>query len=144
MAACFVIGVLLTFTFAVQQSQKLSETSFVESDTEALDLKTRRLSNSESIGASRGDEESGSVAAHLRLLGLRPGMSETTPELRDVDMVAQAELKAARMQQIESLYRDRMSTLALPAAVIFSEPSRNMPASQRFPAGFDVSLASFK
>lgn len=141
MAASFVFGVLLTFLFAVQQSQKAVETSFVEAESESFEWKARRLALSE---VSRSAEDTGSVAAHLRLLGLRPGMQEATPQLREVDLVAQAESRAARMEQIERLSQERLPSNTFSQPVIFSGAAQGVGAAYRLPDGFDVSLASFK
>lgn len=143
MAASFVIGVLLTFTFAVQQSQKVIENSFADAESDRLELRTRKLAHSSENHAIHNDADPGSVAAHLRLLGLRPGMQEATPRLREVDLVAQAETKAARMEQINRLSNDRQLANPLPNPMILSESAESSALSHRLPPGFDVSLASF-
>lgn len=134
MAASVLVGFLLAANMIVKSSDSVS-------DAFLSDFGVSESSQDHLIGDyfPPQSESSSSVAAHLRLLGLRPGMVEETSSLSAVDMVAYREAQQARLKLINSLRPAGYAT-SMESSAKFKLSSQ---PQQALSGEFGFSLANF-
>lgn len=80
------------------------------------------------------------LAAHMRLLGLRPELTSDAPALQKVDMAAHAQAQAMRLEAIERMSQNAYERQN-PAHGFGLDQNRS--SALPLPEGFDFSLANF-
>jgi hypothetical protein len=135
-AACVTFGVVL-FRPVLQESSSLAT---AEELTEVARSDMKRFAATQEPAQSRR----GSLASELRLMGLTPEMAPAKRQLSGVDVEALRQREARRQLEIERINQYKAYS-AMPEPRLFESlerPARE-PQTQRWPAGFQSSLASF-
>lgn len=142
LAASVVVTATASVSYILTQSERFAEFELMGSEATSMELSDGAGHRYHRLNSTDTAHATGSVAAHLRLLGLCPGIVTEEPELRGVDLAAQADMRQARLKEIDRLNQMRGYS-PVPEPALFQ--AVEMPSTgTRMPAGFDVSLASFK
>mgnify|MGYP000032152858 CR=1 FL=1 len=142
LAAGVVVGISLNAAYLVHQSETLPGNTVASFEETLSDILVARYERLERLQSE--DTQVASIAAQLRLLGLRPELAGGTVELRAVDVAALASVRAARQREIQRL-RSAPSEYRLVQPEIFeSRELRTGSANDRFTSGFEASLVGFK
>ncbi len=135
-AACVTFGVVLL-------RPVIRESASVATAEELAEVARSDMAR---FAATRGPAESrrGSLASELRLMGLTPEMAPAERQLRGVDVEALRQREARRQREIERMNQYKPYS-AMPETQLFEHLERPVrePQAQRWPAGFQSSLASF-
>lgn len=149
LAACFALGFVLlspvfrdtTSTASQPALEGVEADELVEEDP--LDSIGRaELRRFASIQEQRSAHRHASLAAQLRLMGLRPELTPEEKELRSVSLAATQPTSTLRSNA--QLLEDVQKITPMPAPrILRAEPDGGEPAN-RWPGGFQSSLASFQ
>jgi hypothetical protein len=144
LAACLSIGFVLLMPMISGSSAAVALSAEANAAEELPELEK---SDMERFAAVQRDtvRRRGSLAAQLRLLGLKPEMAPQERQLSGVDLVALRQREELRRREIDQI--DQFKAFApIPAPRLFESLERpvRVEQSQRWPAGFKASLASFK
>lgn len=139
-------GVALGLSFAVLLLSLMAWQSLLEPDnssyleTPLLGSDLERFAMHQAVASSRR----GSLAAHLRLLGLSPELAPADDRLSSVDLQAMRQREAYRQVEIERMDRYKAYS-AMPAPKLFDYTEHLVPVRQesRWSAGFKSTLAGF-
>ncbi|MFQ3225791.1 MAG: hypothetical protein ACI8Z5_002055 [Lentimonas sp.] len=136
-AACAAVGFVLLKP-VIRESE---EVATIEEISAIARSDVQRFEATQSLPESRR----GSLASHLRLLGLTPDMAPAERQLSGVDYEALRQREARRQYEIDRINQFKAFS-AMPEPILFESlddnPARGAQA-QRWPAGFNSSLASF-
>ena len=136
-AACAAVGFIL-FNPVIQESDA------VASADEVLGLERSDMQRF-AVTQMQPESRRGSLASHLRLLGLTPNMAPADRQLSGVDHEALRQREAHRQYEIDRINQFK-DFLAMPEPRLFEsldDDSVRAAQPQRWPAGFKSSLASF-
>jgi hypothetical protein len=148
-AACFALGITLlipvfrdTTEFASQpELEGVKSDELVEEDP--LDrIGRNEMRRFASIQDQRAANRRASIAAQLRLMGLRPEFTPDEKHLRPVSVAATHRPEPARSHA--DLLAEVQKISAMPATKILRVESLQAEPPLRWPSGFQSSLASFK
>ena len=122
----------------------IEESVSIASAEEVTDL---ARSDMERFAATQGSTASrrGSLTSHLRLMGLTPEMAPVERQLSRVDVEALRQREARRQYEIDRINQYKAYS-AMPEQRLFESLERPVvreSQTQRWPAGFQSSLASF-
>ena len=109
--------------------------------TEMLQSDMKRFAATQGAAGSRR----GSLASQLRLMGLTPGLAPLEPQLSSVDVEALLQRETRRQREIDRINQYQAYS-AIPEQRLFQplpQAARELQPQQRWPAGFQSSLASF-
>ena len=109
--------------------------------TEMLQSDMKRFAATQGAAGSRR----GSLASQLRLMGLTPGLAPLEPQLSSVDVEALLQRETRRQREIDRINQYQAYS-AMPEQRLFQplpQAARELQPQQRWPAGFQSSLASF-
>jgi len=109
--------------------------------TEMLQSDMKRFAATQDTAGSRR----GSLASQLRLMGLTPGLAPLEPQLSSVDVEALLQRETRRQREIDRINQYQAYS-AMPEQRLFQplpQAARELQPQQRWPAGFQSSLASF-
>lgn len=122
-------------------SDKLSETEQLD----PLDTLGRAdLRRYASTQAQRSTNQRASIAAQLRLMGLRPEFTPEEKQLRSVSLAAAQRPQPTRNDAELLAGVQQMSPMPTPQILRVAADSTSHESSSRWPSGFQTSLASFK
>ncbi|MBT62474.1 MAG: hypothetical protein CML13_04600 [Puniceicoccaceae bacterium] len=122
-------------------SDKLSETDPLD----PLDTFGRAdLRRYASTQAQRSMNQRASIAAQLRLMGLRPEFTPEEKQLRSVSLAAAQRPQPTRNDAELLAGVQQMSPMPTPQILRVAADSTSHESSSRWPSGFQTSLASFK
>tara|TARA_B110000285_G_C15112421_1_gene611949 strand:- start:1606 stop:2277 length:672 start_codon:yes stop_codon:yes gene_type:complete len=109
--------------------------------TEMLQSDMKRFAATQGAAGSRR----GSLASQLRLMGLTPELAPLKPQLSSVDVEALIQRETRRQREIDCINQYQAYS-AMPEQRLFQplpQAARELQPQQRWPAGFQSSLASF-
>jgi len=137
LAACAAVGFIL-FNPVIRESDAVAT---------ADEVTGLERSDMQRFAATQMSPESrrGSLASHLRLLGLTPSMAPADRQLSGVDHEALRQREARRQYEIDRINQFKDFS-AMPEPRLFeslNDDSVRAAQPQRWPAGFKSSLASF-
>ncbi len=121
--------------------REVSSVASVGELTEMLQSDMKRFAATQGTGAARR----GSFASQLRLMGLTPELAPLEPQLSSVDLEALLQRETRRQREIDCINQYQAYS-AMPEQRLFEplqQPTRELQPQQRWPAGFQSSLASF-
>ena len=121
--------------------REVSSVASVGELTEMLQSDMKRFAATQGAGAARR----GSFASQLRLMGLTPELAPLEPQLSSVDLEALLQRETRRQREIDCINQYQAYS-AMPEQRLFEplqQPTRELQPQQRWPAGFQSSLASF-
>ena len=126
--------------------REASSVASAEEHTEMLQAEMlrsdmKRFAATQGTGAARR----GSFASQLRLMGLTPELAPLEPQLSSVDLEALLQRETRRQREIDCINQYQAYS-AMPEQRLFEplqQPTRELQPQQRWPAGFQSSLASF-
>ena len=121
--------------------REVSSVASVGELTEMLQPDMKRFAATQGTGAARR----GSFASQLRLMGLTPELAPLEPQLSSVDLEALLQRETRRQREIDCINQYQAYS-AMPEQRLFEplqQPTRELQPQQRWPAGFQSSLASF-
>jgi hypothetical protein len=135
-AACVTFGVVLLRP-VIQESSSVAT---------AEELTEVARSDMARFAATRGATEArrGSLASEWRLMGLTPDMAPAERQLSGVDVEALRQREARRQREIDRMNQYKAYSM-MPEPQLFESLQRpdRESQTQRWPAGFQSSLASF-
>ena len=149
LAACFLLGFVLLSPVFRDTTSVASQPSLegVEADELVVEDPLDNIGRAElrrfaSIQEQRNANRRASLAAQLRLMGLRP---ELTPEAKDLRSVSLAAIQpAAPSRSNADLLVEMQKITPIPTPQILRAESLGGEPALRWPGGFQSSLASFK
>ncbi len=147
LAACLALGGLLVVPVLTSTTEVANRSldGFVEEDLIGHDpLETVGRSDLKRFATTqqRPGRRSASLAAELRLLGLRPEMMASERPLSEVSM-ASFQPRDVSQRQVE-MFNELKDYSPMPEAEILQTTEPRATRSVAWPAGFQSSLASFK
>jgi uncharacterized membrane protein YciS (DUF1049 family) len=137
LAACAVVGFIIL-------NPVIRESDAVASADEIAGLERSDMQRF-AVAQVQSESRRGSLASHLRLLGLTPNMAPADRQLSGVDHEALRQREAHRQYEIDRINQFK-DFLAMPEPRLFeslNDDSVRAAHPQRWPAGFKSSLASF-
>ena len=139
----FGIATCMTAAFVLLRPviREASSVASVGELTEMLQSDMKRFAATQGAAGSRR----GSLASQLRLMGLTPGLAPLEPQLSSVDVEALLQRETRRQREIDRINQYQAYS-AMPEQRLFQplpQPARELQPQQRWPAGFQSSLASF-
>lgn len=136
-AACVTLGIVLIKP-VVQESAGLAIAE------ELAELARADIARFAATHHGVSQSRRGSLASELRLMGLTPEMAPANRQLRGVDVEALRQREARRLREIDRINQFKAYS-AMPELLLFESLQRPVREShgQRWPAGFQSSLASF-
>ena len=139
----FGIATCMTTAFVLLRPviREASSVASVGELTEMLQSDMKRFAATQDTAGSRR----GSLASQLRLMGLTPGLAPLEPQLSSVDVEALLQRETRRQREIDRINQYQAYS-AIPEQRLFQplpQAARELQPQQRWPAGFQSSLASF-
>ena len=139
----FGIATCMTTAFVLLRPviREASSVASVGELTEMLQSDMKRFAATQGTAGSRR----GSLASQLRLMGLTPGLAPLEPQLSSVDVEALLQRETRRQREIDRINQYQAYS-AMPEQRLFQplpQAARELQSQQRWPAGFQSSLASF-
>ena len=139
----FGIATCMTTAFVLLRPviREASSVASVGELTEMLQSDMKRFAATQGAAGSRR----GSLASQLRLMGLTPGLAPLEPQLSSVDVEALLQRETRRQREIDRINQYQAYS-AIPEQRLFQplpQAARELQPQQRWPAGFQSSLASF-
>ena len=139
----FGIATCVTAAFVLLRPviREASSVASVGELTEMLQSDMKRFAATQGAAGSRR----GSLASQLRLMGLTPGLAPLEPQLSSVDVEALLQRETRRQREIDRINQYQAYS-AIPEQRLFQplpQAARELQPQQRWPAGFQSSLASF-
>ncbi|GEM_PF-472284 len=121
--------------------QEVSSVAAIGEQTEMLQSDMKRFATNSGLDGARR----GSLASQLRLVGLTPELVPLEPQLSSLDLEALLQREAQRQLAIDRINRYRAYSVIPEQQFLepLQQPARDLPPQQRWPAGFQNSLASF-
>jgi len=149
LAACFVLGFVLlppvfrdTTSVASQPALEGVEADELVEEDPLDNIGRAELRRFASIQEQRAANRRASLAAQLRLMGLRPELTPEEKELRSVNLVATRPASPPRSNA--ELLDEVQKISPMPAPQILRADSMASESTARWPGGFQSSLASFR
>lgn len=149
LAACFALGVTLLVPVFRDTTAAASQPALAGVDADELveENPLDRIGRAElrrfaMIQKQREANQSASIAAQLRLMGLRPEFTPEEKQLRSVS--AAAAQRPTPVRNDAALLAEVQKLSPMPAQQILRTESMHAEPAVRWPGGFHSSLASFK
>ena len=138
LAACAAVGFIL-FNPVIRESEA------VATEDEVSGLERSDMQRFAAANQTHSEGRHGSLASHLRLLGLTPNLAPAERQLSGVDHEALRQREARRQYEIDRINQFKDFS-AMPEPRLFeslNDDAVRAAQPQRWPAGFKSSLASF-
>lgn len=149
LAACFIVGLILlppvfrdTTSVASQPELEGVEADELVEEDPLDNIGRAELRRFASIQEQRNANRRASLAAQLRLMGLRPELTPDEKQLRSISLAATQ--PAPNLRSNAQLLEDVQKITPMPAPQILRTESLEGEPANRWPGGFQSSLASFK